>query len=764
MEGTGGGPLSREHAAIVAEEERLLAEARAAIVEARGARGTRARDHEGLRALRDQWSTAGEDDRIALLAQMHEEQARLERSRPDRLPDVDEPYFAHLRVRVSGRVRDVLLGALPLVSARHDVTIVEWRRAPIAEVFFSCEEGDDYEFEVDDRVVSGVVVSRRLVTIERGELTSVTVPGGVIVRGGDGFRFEARESTPVLVDPAFARGSEEHGNPLLELDEVQQALVSRPPREPLLLLGSAGSGKTTVALHRVAALRRRWPKTFPAKRMLVLVPEPGLRRLSERILEGLAVEGVRVSTFEDWIRGEARRVFPWIPFREASDPPFAASRLKRHPALFAAIDRLIDEDARAIARRLDRVLGFRGVLREALEARREPILEDRLRALEEDENGLAKNTSGEKGRLLREALAEERDKLSRSRRDLARLVGDRALLMRAIERSEGELSASMVEQVALHTKQQLEPTSEERFAHVDAERLATLDGKTLDEGTPEEAAGTVDPEDHAILFELLFRKTGRSATRAGELSRYAHVVIDEAQELAPIELRVIGRALDPRGSVTVAGDAAQRIDKTAVFRSWDAVMEALAVKSEPALLETSYRSPRPIVEFAHAILGDDAPPDMPRAPREGSEVVMTNVPNEGHAAAVLCEALRRLRGEDRGASVAVIARDEASARAVHEVLARGLPCRLVRGGDFSFGAGVEVTEVAEVKGLEFDYVVVPDASAKVWPDTPASRRALHVAVTRAMRRVWIVSPGRASPILPTPEALRRLTERAGAVS
>ncbi|MRG95355.1 UvrD-helicase domain-containing protein [Polyangium spumosum] len=755
MEGTGNRSISSEPASVVAEELALLARTREALAEARGLRRGAKPDGEELRALRDEWRAAGEEDRPALLAQMHEVRARMERAREGRLPDPAAPYFAHLRVRVAGRSRDVLLGPAPMLDAKRGVTVVEWRRAPIAEVFFACEEGEEYEIEVDGRTIEGVVEERRLLSFEGGALASITVPGGVLLREGDTWRFESRALAPTLVDPTSPRRTPETRNPFITLDAEQRALVDREPRAPLLVLGSAGSGKTTVALHRVAALVRRSPQVFPAKRTLVLVPEPGLRRLSERILEGLAVEGVVVSTFEDWIRAEARRVFSWLPRNEPPDPPFAASRLKRHPALFAAMDRLLDEDTSAVARKLDRLLGFRGALRRALEARAEPILRDRLRALEA---GLAQETPGEKGRLLREALKEEQDKLPRVRAGHRRLVGDRALLARVVEAAEGDLPAGIAEQVAAHTKQQLAMTSEEAHAHVDAGRLATLDGKTLDAGTPEEAAGTVDVEDYAILFEWLFRRTGASATKAGALSRYAHIVLDEAQELAPIELRVIGRALDPEGSVTVAGDAAQRIDRSGHFRSWEAVMEALSVKSEPAFLETSYRSPRPIVEFAHAILGADAPAEVPRAPREGAPVLCTVVPGEGHAAAVLCEGLRRLRADDPYASVAIITRDEHSARAVHEAVSRGMPCRLVQDGDFSFGPGIEVTEVSEVKGLEFDYVIIPDANGVVWPDGPEHRRALHVAVTRAMRRVWIVSPGEPSPILPSEEELRRLRE------
>jgi DNA helicase IV len=304
-----------------------------------------------------------------------------------------------------------------------------------------------------------------------------------------------------------------------------------------------------------------------------------------------------------------------------------------------------------------------------------------------------------------------------------------------------------VEQVALHTRRQLEETSAVRFAHVDdPERLVTLDGRPLDEGTPEAVAGTVDVEDYALLLEILFRKTGARRTPSGELSRYAHVVVDEAQELAPVELRALGRAVD--GSVTVAGDAAQRLDRSGYFASWEGVMAALGAEAEPAYLTTSYRCPRPIVELAHRVLGPDAPPEVPTAARDGAPVLLSVVPDEAHAALAILHALTDLRHREPGVSVAVLTRDAAAARALHEVIARALPARLVTGGDFSFGPGVEVTEVAEVKGLEFDYVIVPDASARHYPSTPEHRRALHVALTRAARQAWILSPGLPSPILP----------------
>jgi DNA helicase IV len=307
--------------------------------------------------------------------------------------------------------------------------------------------------------------------------------------------------------------------------------------------------------------------------------------------------------------------------------------------------------------------------------------------------------------------------------------------------------------VAAHTGRQLDEPGEVQWAHVSADRLATLDGRSLDDGTPDAVAGTVDVEDYALLLELHRRKTGALATRHGERARYAHVVLDEAQELSPVELRVLGQAVAPEGgSVTVAGDAAQRIDRSGHFASWEAVMEAIlgtrAHQTRAALLTTSYRCPRPIVELAQHVLGPEAPAVMPRAAREGPTARQTIVPSEGHAAIAIARGLVLLRDREPGASVAVLARDAEAARALFAIVSRALPARLVEDGAFSFGPGVEITEVAEAKGLEFDYVVVPDASARAYPSTPEHRRTLHVAVTRAARQVWIVSPGVPSPILP----------------
>jgi DNA helicase IV len=73
--------------------------------------------------------------------------------------------------------------------------------------------------------------------------------------------------------------------------------------------------------------------------------------------------------------------------------------------------------------------------------------------------------------------------------------------------------------------------------------------------------------------------------------------------------------------------------------------------------------------------------------------------------------------------------------------------RLVLRGEFSFEPGLDVTVVDDAKGLEFDYVIVPDVTAEAYPQTDEARRRLHVAATRASHQLWLAAGGAPSPLL-----------------
>ena len=88
------------------------------------------------------------------------------------------------------------------------------------------------------------------------------------------------------------------------------------------------------------------------------------------------------------------------------------------------------------------------------------------------------------------------------------------------------------------------------------------------------------------------------------------------------------------------------------------------------------------------------------------------------------------------------------ARSAFAALEHVPQARLVLDGRFSFEPGIDITDIDSAKGLEFDYVVVPDATAAHFPATADARRRLHVAATRAAHQLWLLAGGEPSPLLP----------------
>ena len=167
-------------------------------------------------------------------------------------------------------------------------------------------------------------------------------------------------------------------------------------------------------------------------------------------------------------------------------------------------------------------------------------------------------------------------------------------------------------------------------------------------------------------------------------------------------------------------------------------------------LRISYRSTRQIVDVALHVLGPLMGDEWPLVPRTGAEVEAFAFASPGETCEFLVRALRELWEREPLASVALIARHPEQACVYYEALAAAeVPAlRLVAEQDFCFRPGIDVTDVRQTKGLEFDIVILLEASAQSYPETDHARRLLHVAMTRAAHQLWITYTGAPSPLLP----------------
>ena len=686
-----------EERALIDEEEQLLTRAKACIeralarharddhaVRASGRDGSDLRSLDSLRALREEAARASVDDLPPLLLELGVRQRLAEQAPATVLPDLDAPYFAHLRVREGNVGKDYLLGRASLLDTPAGVRIVDWRVAPVARIFYRYREGDDYEESFPGRDAEGVVEARRVVVVEHGQLVRILGDDVVLVRDAVGRWWRGERHALALASggagTAVRPGA--HADVTALLDREQFAAASAPAEQALVVLGSAGSGKTTVALHRLARIGAGDPSGRPFARAAVVVPEEGLARLSRRLLAPLGAGSVEVQTLDAWAHALMRRVFGDPTPKVHHEAPGVVSSLKRHPALH---DALRERYAKI------------------------PAKSTTLRGL---------------------------------RRRLADAFTDRAFLGRVVDASKGDLPRSVVEETVRHTMLQLaEPLARELASITDAERKHALDGRPIDDGTPEGLAGSVDIEDLPLFLFL-------RAWRAGlDVPPFAHLVVDEAEDFSLFELHVLGQQLADPPSVTLAGDEAQQT--SACFAGWGRAVNALgATDAVTCRLDVSYRCPRPVVEMAQRILGPLARAGGMTTAREGASVGLHAFPEEGHAHLFLATTLRELVDREPHASIGVLASGADAARRLFEVLEDLPAARLVLDGQFSFDPGIDVTDVDSAKGLEFDYVIVPDADAETYPVTDDARRRLHVAATRASHQLWLVSGGTPTAIVP----------------
>ena len=167
-------------------------------------------------------------------------------------------------------------------------------------------------------------------------------------------------------------------------------------------------------------------------------------------------------------------------------------------------------------------------------------------------------------------------------------------------------------------------------------------------------------------------------------------------------------------------------------------------------LKLSYRSTAEVMVLAREILGPELAPADPVAARPGEPVELHEFGDLGEAVAFLGDALRNLMNREPTASCAVISRHAEQADAYYEGLKRAeVPAmRRIRRDEFNFQAGIDITDVAQVKGLEFDYVVMVDVNASSYPEVNWARHLLHIGVTRAAHQLWMITTGEPSALIP----------------
>jgi DNA helicase IV len=225
---------------------------------------------------------------------------------------------------------------------------------------------------------------------------------------------------------------------------------------------------------------------------------------------------------------------------------------------------------------------------------------------------------------------------------------------------------------------------------------------------------------------------------SGVPARYGHVVVDEAQDLSAMALRLVGRRADG-GSMTVLGDLAQATTPQAIG-SWDAAIAALSgewpdVSVRLAELTVGYRLPASILDVANRLLAHAAPSVTPAVSvRHGGDPPLVLSVEPAEIGSTVASEVRAL--VERTASVAVVAVDESMDELEAALAAAGLPVDRVGRSGLPGRDAVALVSPLAVKGLEFDAVVVVEPGRIAAGH--AGLRHLFVSLTRAVQHLGVI--------------------------
>ena len=703
--------------------------------------------------------------------------------------DPASPYFGHLRLLEDSRDRDIFIGKRSYINASAGVVIVDWRNAPISSLYYRYAEGDDYDEHIAGRRREGLVTARRTLSVVEGDLRRVSAPQGVFVREADGsFRqldeeaarlrggegVALRPKGPVFVSRQERRRTRsKRFRPGLRPDKLlpeisalidrrQFELITREKAGILIVTGGAGSGKTTIGLHRIAFLAFQHPKKYRADRMLVVVPGRALASYIGRVLPDLGLPDVPVRTLSDWLRRQRKRAFKKLKIPSGAESVDVVRRVKKHPGILALVDEVAQEQLLRVRAELASALAGRPSAELVLEAthrlREGPLLEQLDGLLEWCRQPVSTGSP----RLPRETLSVVEAVLRRMTPTAGLLVELWAELLTNQERlstlarqtqggsgpeGSGRLTEGDVQEAVRMCSRQTAAVVDavEAMQYSERERERS-DGSDDDE----DSGPRLSSEDDALLLRLHQRLLGELVAGSGKRLMYNHLMVDEVQDLSVVELAVLLSCVTSGGSVTLAGDPAQRMVFDTGYDDWPGLMSALSLDGvEVSPLRIGYRSTAEIQRFARAVLGPEWSDDAPQASRPGVPVESFSFGDPGEAVVFLADALRDLINQEPMASVALIARYPAQAEMYYRALrgAEITAMRWVTEQDFSFAPGIEVTDVRQVKGLEFDYVLLLDVNAESYNDTFESRHLLHIAATRAAHQLWLICPGKTSPVL-----------------
>ncbi len=637
------------------------------------------------------------------------------------------------------------IGRLPVSDKEQNAVIVDWR-APMAESFYRATGAENFGLErrrhfateaehlvgIDDEVFS-------LERLEHDSGIDLVGTGALLSALGRARRGQMRDIVATI-------------------QREQDEIIRSGLPGALVVQGGPGTGKTAVALHRTAYLL--YSHRFPLERQGVLVVGPSrlFIRYIGRVLPALGEHAVELASIDDLVADVAVRAVDSHETSRVKGDARMAKVIRRAVLTRQRVPReavrvrfgvtelvLSTDELNEIIQTVKRAHRVHNAARKQLQS----IVCDRL------------------AERYREALARfDRDGITFDRASIVSQLKRNEEVRTALDRMWPLLSPTVLLRDLFGAPALIKAAARDILSDAEQKVLVRARGETLEDvhwtsadiALLDEAAiylGPLPARAHVpggviAPSEIPGQHRGLKANDPHEegIRTYGHLVVDEAQDLSPMQLRMLGRR-SLNGSMTIVGDIGQATGMWAP-KSWDEVLAHLPVKRTRMVeLTVGYRAPSEVMDLAARVLAVAAPDlAVPRSVRtQGVPPVFVFAETGESLAGAVARALVALKADLGDGTVGILCPSSLVSTISDDLLARGV--ELDPNG--SMGDGMSVLAVTSAKGLEFDGVVVVEPAAIV-AEAAQGLRSLYVAITRTTRLLAIVASEPLPDVLASAEA------------
>jgi len=655
-----------------------------------------------------------------------------------------QAYFARLDFTPTGGTPEThYLGRWGVMETpAFDTVVVDWR-SPVANLYYSGQLGQ-VSYDAPDGQVRGEMTLKRMLTVRDRELLALFDTG--------------LASQDAYLQSVLGQVSSDKLREIVTTIQAEQNQVIRHPmRTSLIVQGVAGSGKTTIALHRIAWLLYAYRETLRPEQLMILAPNPLFLDYISQVLPDLGVERVMQTTFFGLCAQLLGKAMPKVQAvtrledkleadAAAREQVGAVLRRKGSLAFKAQVEAFAAQWQQEILPKEGWVFGnvilftqeelsaifLRQLAPFPLRARMDEMKKYLRRRLKQAAQQMKQQLEALAQRRLEDLLRRLPDGPERRQR-VARLLESRDLRLREVD-----------EQAAAYLKAYPSLWPDLSLTSVYACFLRRCEDDAMQRATlPYLEKGQAQLEDLPALVTL-----GKALYGVRPLP-IRHVVVDECQDFSPYQVQLL-REVTTGATFTLVGDLMQGVHEEEGIRSF-AEWTKPVFHGEVALhqLTTSYRSTVEIMERASRVAAHHPVPGQLCARpvlRHGEPPRLYPCGSEADRIARLAELAQGWMQEGYH-SIAIIEKTRTQANKTWRALKRLLPVRLLREGDTDYAGGLLVLPAALAKGLEFDCVIAGDCGASVYPDDAFLCRVLYVLMTRPLHHLALVYTGAPSPLL-----------------